>query len=190
MRRNWFVWAIVVGVLSVVLAALVMRLTEDGGNPTATEWADSVCVSLVDWKASIQSIADVDGGPLTAEALTEKIDAAQAATATLTDELQSLGAPELESGDELREALSASADDLRSGMDQLVLDAQSAAQAGTPQEFLQELATLAPSFQSLLEAAAETVAELQNASVGEEAQAELEAAFADAASCSELRGDG
>ena len=49
MRRNWFIAAIVIGVLAIVIAAVVMRLTEDDPETTA-EWADSVCTSLSDWR--------------------------------------------------------------------------------------------------------------------------------------------
>lgn len=190
MRRSWFVAAIVVGVVSIAIAALVMRLTADDGGPTAAEWADSVCTSLGDWKASIQSIADVGGGTLSTDTLTEKIDAAQEATTTLVDELETLDRPDLESGEALQEQLSASADELGSSVDQLVEDAQTAAQAESPQEFLQELAKLAPSFQALLDAPSNALDELRAADVGAAARAELETAFAGAPSCQELRGDG
>ena len=41
-RRNWFIAAIVIGVLAIVVAAVVMRLSDDG-PPTTAEWADAVC---------------------------------------------------------------------------------------------------------------------------------------------------
>ncbi len=41
MRRNWFIAAVVIGVVSIVVAAAVMRLTEDDPETTA-DWADAV----------------------------------------------------------------------------------------------------------------------------------------------------
>jgi hypothetical protein len=186
-RRNWFVAAIVIGVAAIVIAALVVRLTEDDGQPSATAWADSVCSSLVTWKSSIEALADVSGGTLTPESLAEKIDAAETATSTLVSELKGLGAPDLESGDELQQQLQTSADELQSSVETLK---QSAEEAASSDEFLQSLAALAPQFQALLDGASATVDDLENANVGEDAKAELQAAFAGSEPCQELQGSG
>ncbi len=191
MRRNWFVWAIVIGVASIALAALIMRLTaDDESSPTTTEWAGSVCASLATWKSSIESLADVSGGSLDAETLQAKIDDAEAATQTLVTELKDLGPPDLGSGDELQEQLSSSADEIQADVDALKQSAEQASEAGSTQEFLSELAALAPQFQELLEQASTAIADLQDANVAEDERAELQAAFADAESCQQLQGDG
>lgn len=184
-------WAIVVGVLSIVLAAVIMRLTEDdGGNLSAPAWAGSVCTSLATWKSSIESLADVDPGSLNADTLSEKIDAAGEATSTLVAELKDLGPPDLESGDALKHQLSNAADELQSGIDALEQGAQEASEAESPEQFLQALAALAPQFQALLDSASETIGDLQDADVSDDAKAELQAAFADSEACQELQGDG
>ena len=191
MRRSWFIWAIVVGVASIVLAAVIMRLTDDDdGSPSAAAWAESVCTSLATWKSSIESLADVSSGSLNAETLQVKIDDAETATSTLVAELKDLGAPDLESGDELQAQLSGSADAIESSVDALKEGAQQAADADSPQEFLQELAALAPQFQALLNTSSETIGQLQDADVADNSKAELQAAFADAESCRQLQGDG
>jgi uncharacterized protein YukE len=164
-RRNWFIWAIVIGVASIALAALVMRLTADDGNPSANEWADAVCTDFATWKSSIEALTDVSPGDLNAEALGEKIDEAETATSTLVSELQS------------------SVDALKQG-------AEEASQASSPQDFLEALAALAPQFQALLDSLSTTIEDLQNANVSEDAKAELQAAFDDAESCQQLQGDG
>lgn len=191
MRRNWFVWAIVVGVASIAVAALIMRLTaDDESSPTTTEWAGSVCTSLATWKTSIESLADVSSGTLNAETLELKIDDAQAATQTLVTELKDLGSPDLDSGDELQQQLSSVADEIQADVDMLKQGAEQASEAGSTQEFLSELAALAPQFQALLEQVSTAIAELQDANVAEDAKAELQAAFADAESCQQLQDDG
>ena len=190
MRRNWFIAAIVIGVAAIAIAALAMRLTEDEGNPSAAEWADSVCTDLATWKSSIESLADVGGGTLTAATLSERIDTAQGATQTLVTELENLGPPDLESGEDLQQQLSASADRLQSSFETLQQGAEQAAQAGSPAEFVQGLTALAPQFQALLDQVSATVDELRSANVAEGAKAELQAAFDDAQSCQELRGNG
>jgi hypothetical protein len=191
-RRSWFIWAIVVGVASIVLAAAIMRLTDDDddGSPSAAAWANSVCTSLATWKSSIESLADVSSDSLNADTLQQKIDDAEAATSTLVTELKDLGPPDLDSGDELKSQLSSSADTIQSSVDTLKEGAQQAADAGSPQEFLQALAALAPQFQALLNTSSETIGQLQDADVADDSKAELQAAFADAESCRQLQGDG
>ena len=190
MRRNWFIWAIVIGVASIALAALIMRLTADDGNPSATEWADAVCTDLATWKSSIEALTDVSPGDLNAEVLGEKIDEAEAATSTLVSELQDLGAPDLDSGDELKQQLSSAADEIQSSVDALKQGAEEASQASSPQDFFEALTALAPQFQELLDALSTTIDDLENADIAEDARAELQAAFDDAESCQELQGDG
>jgi len=188
-RRNWFVAAIVLGVVSIAVAALVMRLTADDAKPSASEWAGSVCTDLATWRASITSIADAGGGTLTPETLGDKLDEANSATQTLVAELRDLGAPDLESSDQLKEELDSAAGDLETSFDALKQDAQAAADAGSPADFNKALAALAPQFQALLDAVSTTVDDLENASVTTDAKAELQQAFAGASSCQQLRSD-
>lgn len=191
MRRSWFIWAIVIGIASIALAALVMRLTaDDDGSPSATAWADAVCSDLATWKTSITSLADVGSGELNADTLQQKVGDAEEATSTLVSSLQDLGPPDLESGDELKQQLSNSADAIQSQIDALKEGAQQASEAGSPAAFLQELATLAPQFQALLDSISTTIGALQGADASSDARAELQQAFDDAASCQELRGNG
>jgi len=188
-RRSWFVWAIVVAVASIALAAVIMRLTaDDGGNPSAAAWADVVCSDFATWKTSITSLADVGSGELTAEVLQGKIDDAEGATSTLVSSLKELRPPDLESGDALQQELSSSADEIHSGIDALKEGAQQASEADSPAAFLQELAKLGPQFQALLDSISATIDGLQNADVASDAKAELQQAFADAESCQQLQG--
>jgi hypothetical protein len=190
-RRNWFIWAIVVAIASIAVAALIMRLTaDDDGNPTTAAWADSVCSSLATWKSSIQSLTDVSAGDLNAETLEQKVGEAETATTTLVSELKDLGPPDLESGDALEPELSSSADNLQSSFDSLKQSAEQASQATSPAEFLKGLAALAPQFQALLDDVSATIGDLQNADVADDAKAELQRAFDDSESCQQLEGDG
>jgi hypothetical protein len=189
-RRNWLVAAAVVGVAVIVIAAVLGRVKDDdsGSVDTAT-WAESVCASLVDWRSSITSLADVSGETLTPELLGEKLDDAEAATDELVTELEDLGPPDLEAGDQVEQALDDAVGGLRTSYASLQAQAQDAVGAESPTEFLQALAALAPEFQSLLNQIRDTVASLQSASLFGEASAELEQAFASAGSCQELQAD-
>jgi hypothetical protein len=186
-RRNWFIAAVVLGILAVVIAAIAMRLSDDGPK-SAEDWAGSVCTSLSDWRGSITSLADVSGEPLTADSLREKLDDADAATSDLVTELRDLGPPDLEAGDQLEEQLDESTAQLQSSFDTLKESAEEAADA-PPSEFLQELAGLASDFAALQTQISTTVSTLQDADVAEESKAELQQAFADAPSCQSLEAE-
>lgn len=193
MRRNWFIAAIVIGVAAIVIAAIAMRLSNDSGtsSPSAAEWAGSVCTDLVTWKTSISSLTTgAGGGQLNADVIKQKIDTAQTATATLVSELKALGPPDLESGDQLKQDLATSADELQATFDSLKQGAEQATSAGSPSEVIKGLAALGPQFQKLVNEASTTVKTLQNANVAAGAKSELQAAFADAPACQQLSGNG
>ncbi len=70
MKRSWLIAAIVVGVLVIVGAVIAARLADDDFTTVdTTEWADSVCTNLHDWRGAISGLADVSDGELTREAL-------------------------------------------------------------------------------------------------------------------------
>ena len=185
MRRNWFIAAVVIGIAAIVIAAVAMRLSDDGPE-TTEEWAGEVCTSLSDWRDSITSLADVGGEPLTADTLREKLDEADDATTQLVTQLRDLGPPDLESSDELEQQLDESAQDLESKFDALKQSAETALDAPAG-EFLQQLAGLATDFAALQTAISTAVSSLENANLSEEARAELQQAFADAPSCQSLQ---
>ena len=188
MRGNWFIAAIVVGVAAIVVAAVVMRVSDDGPESTA-EWADSVCTSLGDWRDSIASIADVGGEPLTADTLDDRLDEAESATTELVTELRELGPPDVADGEEVEQALDDAAAGLEGSYEELQSAAQDATDSENPSEFLAALAELGDDFQGLLDRARDVVATLQSASLFGDAAAELQQAFADAQSCDALLAD-
>lgn len=190
MRNRWFIAAIVVGVAAIVIAAVAMRLSDNGSSkPSAAEWASSVCTDLGTWKTSISSLAS-GGATLNPSTLKGKIDTAQTATSTLVSELKALGPPDVESGAELQQTLQSNADKLQASFDSLKTAAQQAVQAGSPKAVAQALVALGPQYQALLDDLSSTVNDLQNANVAASAKSELQAAFAGAQSCQDLQGNG
>lgn len=191
MRRNWLIAAIVAGIVVIVGAAIVARLADDDFTSVeTTEWADTVCSDLAEWRGSITSLADPGEGELTRDSLEQKLDEAGDATDELVQDLKRLGPPDLETGEDVEQALDDTADGLSESFDSLRDSAQEALDAGTPSEIVQQLAALAPQFEALQQQAEDTVASLQSASLFGEASAELEQAFADAESCQQLRAEG
>lgn len=191
MRRNWLIAAVVVGVVVIVGAVVAARLADDDFTSVeTTEWAGSVCTSLSEWQTSLEGIAAGGEGAPSVQSLEDAVDDARSATDDLVQELQRLGPPDLETGDEVEEALDDSVDGLRDSYDELDSAARDALDAGSPAEVLQELAALAPQAQALVQQARDVVASLQSASIFGEASAELEQAFSDADSCQQLRSEG
>ena len=183
--------AIALGVALVVAGVVVAVIAArggDGGNPGAEAWAGAVCSSIDEWRSSITSLADVSGQTLTKDALREKLDDANAATDQLVDRLESLGAPDLEAGDELEQRLDADAELLRSHYDDLQAKAEDALDADSATAFLSALAALATPFQNLVDQISATIEDLRDADdVSAEARAELQQAFDDAGPCQRLR---
>jgi DNA repair exonuclease SbcCD ATPase subunit len=185
-RRNWFIAAIALGIVAIGVAAIAMRTSDDDGQPTAEEWASSICTSLSDWGQAIDSLADIGGQQLTADLLRDKLEQAEDATTQLAEELRDTGTPDLEAADQLRDELDSSTEQLESSFDELEESAQEVANAPAG-EFIQRLAGLASDFAALQAAISGTVTTLENADVGEEAKAELQQAFADAPACQSVQ---
>lgn len=185
MRRGWLIAAVVIGLAAIVIAAVAMRLSDDG-PPSTQEWADEVCTSLADWQSSIAEIATVSGEQLTGDLVRDRLSEAEDATSDFVAELRDLGPPDLESGDDLEAELDEATADLESSFDALRESAESAADAPASQ-LLGSLAALAKAFAALQAAIGQTVTTLQNADVAEESRAELQQAFADAPSCQSLQ---
>ncbi|MGH3079121.1 MAG: hypothetical protein ACRDPZ_13195 [Gaiellaceae bacterium] len=191
MRRNWLIAAIVVGVVVIAGAVVAARLADDDFRSVDTdEWAGSVCTSLSGWQSSLTGLAaGGDGAALDPDSIEEALDDARSATDDLVDDLKRLGPPDLETGDEVEDALDDTGDGLRESYDALDEAAQEALDAGSTAEVVQGLAALAPQAQALVQQARDVVASLQSASLFGEASAELEQAFADADPCQQLRGE-
>ena len=172
-------------------AVVAARLADDDFTSVdTTEWAGSVCTSLSEWQTSLEGIAAGGEGAPSVESLEVALDDARSATDDLVQDLQRLGPPELETGDEVEDALDDSVDGLRDSYDELDSAAREALDADSPAETLQQLVALAPQAQALVQQARDVVSSLQSASIFGEASAELEQAFASADSCQELRSEG
>ena len=79
--------------------------TSSGTSPT-TEWADGLCTAISDWTSSISSIGDtIKGGDLSKDSLTSAVDDAKSATETFTSDLDGLGKPDTDAGQEAKDSI-------------------------------------------------------------------------------------
>ena len=106
MRRLW-----VAAVLVLALAGVAAGCggdDESSTDPTAA-WADGFCSAVTDWTDELRTITSQfsDTSNLTEDGLQSAATDVQSATQTLVDQFRDLGAPETDSGDEVKNALDA-----------------------------------------------------------------------------------
>ena len=80
---------------------------ESGENATAV-WVSDFCTAVTDWKDELESVTSQFSDPsnLSEDALRTAAEDVRSATQQFADDVERLGAPETESGEEIRSALS------------------------------------------------------------------------------------
>ena len=112
MRLPRGLWA-----LTAVCAAAIALTTGcgggDGDDASATdEWASSVCTAVDSWRTSVDAAADAIQADPTREGIQEAADDLTTATEKLVDDLNGLGRPETEAGQEAQESVDALTNEL------------------------------------------------------------------------------
>ena len=104
MRRFWIAAILVLALAGV--AAGCGGDDETESDPTAA-WADGFCSAVTDWTDELRTITSQfsDTSNLSEDGLRSAATDVQSATQTLVDELRDLGAPETDSGEEVKSAL-------------------------------------------------------------------------------------
>jgi hypothetical protein len=179
MRRTW-VAALLVVVLVGVAAGCGGSDSSSEATPTE-EWASGFCTALTDWTDSLQDVTSQfsDTSNLSKEGLQSAADDIRSSTDTFISELHDLGAPDTESGDEVKSSLDA----LSSTVDDEVDTIQQAAQGvsgitGLPSA----LSTITESLSALGNAFSNTLNTLDSA----DASGELQQALEDSPDCDEI----
>ena len=103
--------SIVLTFLVLAVAALAAGCGGSDDETTTTaevsataEWADGLCSAVSTWKGELSTIASqfTDPSALTEDGLQTAADDAKAATDTFRDDLEGLGTPDTESGEDIR----------------------------------------------------------------------------------------
>ena len=104
MRRFWVAAILVLSLAGVTAGCGGDDETES--DPTAA-WADGFCSAVTDWTDELRTITSQfsDTSNLSEDGLQAAATDVQSATQTLVDELRDLGAPETDSGEEVKNAL-------------------------------------------------------------------------------------
>jgi membrane protein implicated in regulation of membrane protease activity len=170
------------GALTVVLA-LALALAGCGGDDDddqAESWANDVCSSLSTWvtevEETVQSVTDA-GLAIDEDDLQAAVDDVSEATNTLVDDLEELGPPETEGGEEARSELESLTTTLRS-------EVETVQQAVESDSGAAELAsTVSASISTASAEVSSTLESLEEADPG----GELEEGFESADECESFR---
>lgn len=156
---------------------------EAGAGP----WVDDVCSSVQEWRENLTSLVfDAQTEGLSVETVRTAIDGGVEATQRLRDQLQDLGPPDTEAGDEIESEVDQLADQAVESVEAARAEAEALPEDQSVTELLQSLTSIAGDLQSLVGEAQTTFVEIQELEPG----MELEEAFESSEECQSLREDG
>lgn len=179
-------------VVSAVVVAAILAAGCGGSSDSdsssdaspASEWASGLCSAITTWTSAISSIGDsVRGGDLSMDTLTTVVDDARAATETFTSDLEALGKPDTEAGQQAKESI----DQLSSAVkDEVATIEESLDEASGVAGILKAVPAVTAALAKMGTEVSSTISDLESL----DAKGEFESAFEDSSSCSELMGDG
>ena len=170
-------------VLVTVISALSLSACGGGDEGSETtspsEWADSLCTSLGEWKSSIESTAaSFAGGNLSQQQVQNAVDDASNATETLVGELQDLGRPDTEGGQEAQDSLDQLSEELQTGIGEAE---RAAAGVSSTADAAQAAASIRSTFTSMAGQLTSTFMSL------DQSQGELKSALDQSDACNDLK---
>ena len=174
-----------------VLGAALVAATGCGGDdePPAEAWANDVCTSISDWRTTIEGIvSDLQSqltSPNAGAAIKDAIASGVDATTQLKDELQDIGPPDTEAGDEAKQALDDFANEAAQTADDVQAQAEKLPESGSVSELLGQLTPMAASLESLAQEGQAKLNDLEQLDPSGEIQDGVE----NAESCQSLRGN-
>jgi hypothetical protein len=176
-----FIAALSLGCLLVLAAGC----GEEESGPGA--WAGDVCSSVQEWRENLTSLAvDAQMEGLSPDTVMTAIEGGVEATSRLRDQLDDLGPPDTEAGDEIEQELDALADSVMETAEEARDRAEALPENQSVPELIQSLMTIARDLQSVAGEAEATFDELEELEPGRE----LEEAFESSEDCQDLRQDG
>jgi len=153
---------------------------ESESDPTAV-WADGFCSAVTDWTDDLQTITSQfsDTSNLSEDGLRSAATDVQSATQTLVDELRDLGAPETDSGEEVKNALDTLSTTLE---DESSAIEDTANGVSSITELPSAITKISSSLSALGTAFSQTLQTIENA----DASGELRSALEDSPECADI----
>lgn len=150
----------------------------DGGS-SADSWSNSVCEDLSTWRDSVKSTAAAfSGGQLSQAQVQDAADDISNATEQLVGELQDLGTPDTESGQQAKDAVDQLASELQTDLGEVERAAAGASGAADTVQVVSTMRTIATTMQTQLSTAFQSM---------QQADDELKSAFEDSETCQDLK---
>jgi methyl-accepting chemotaxis protein len=176
----------IVALAAVCVASIALVAAGCGGDSEpeasgATQWADGLCTVAVTWRDSLQQIGSqfTDLSSLSQEGIDEAANDVRTATQTFVDELQDLGAPDTESGEEAKTAV----DELATTVDDEVGTIEDTVDGiSSIADIPAAVTTISSALSAMTTAVSTTVQTIEDADAG----GELTTALQDSDACSEL----
>jgi prophage DNA circulation protein len=178
MRRTWTAALIVLALAGV--AAGCGGDSDEEADPTAA-WASGFCSAVTTWKDELQSVTQqfTDTSNFSQDGLESAAEDAQTSTQQLVDSLKSLGAPDTDSGQEVKDAL----DTLSNTLDTETAQIQETAQGVTGITGVPSAITeISASLSALSTAFSNTLQTIENA----DTTGELKSALDDSPDCADI----
>jgi hypothetical protein len=172
----------VVAVVAVLAAGCGGSDDSSSGTTATATWADGLCSAITTWKSSITSIGDtLKNGDLSKDALTSAVDDAKSATDTLASDLGSLGKPDTEAGQQAKESVDQLSTDLKDDMTKIqdAVDGVSGVSG-----IVSAVSVISSTLVTAGNQVTSTISDLKNL----DAKGEIEDAFKQSSSCSDLTG--
>jgi hypothetical protein len=182
MARRWTL----VLCATVASATLAAGCGGDDDQSAAEQWADGVCSAITDWTNATRSAAETlqsDDDASLEDRVNTAVDNVKDATSTLGDDLQDLGTPDTDAGQQAQDLVETFSDDAQNGLDTIE---SAVSGADSVSEALTAASTVTTTLSSLWTQATTTFDELQQLDAG----GELSDAFDNADSCDDLGGGG
>ena len=154
---------------------------ESSEASTTVEWADGYCTAVTSWSDDLkQVLVDLTSSP-SQNGLDQAANDVRTSTQQLVDDLKSLGTPDTESGQEVKDALDELATTLEADLTEI---ADTVEGVSGLTDLPGAITSISTALSSMSSASASTFQTIEDADV----QGELEDAFEQADSCSEITG--
>lgn len=174
------------GIVTVVVLISAFSLSACGGDEgsettSPSEWADSLCSDLSDWKSSVTSVAaSLGGSDLSQEQVQDVVNEVAASTEMLVGNLQDLGRPDTEAGQEAEDSVNQLADELQTGIGEME---DAAAGVSSAADAVQAASSISSTAMTMSDQVSSAVTGLEQL----EPQGELKSALEQSDACTDLK---
>jgi methyl-accepting chemotaxis protein len=178
--------ALRVGVVAVATTLLVAAGCGGSEDETsgATEWASSVCSATTTWSDSVTAaVQSLQGGNLSEDSVKSAIDDVSEATKTLAEDLQDVGKPDTEDGQQAKDLLDQLGNDVEDGVQEIEDTVDDVSGASGVMAAVSQVSTTLASMSSEVGGIVDQLEQLDPGG-------ELKQAFNDADECSSLNSGG